>query len=66
MGLQPKPQEDETATPATETLTLQHGTTDDFVYPAGWRLALIMIAIFTGMFLVALVRSRWQILPPEP
>jgi hypothetical protein len=30
----------------------------DFVYPSGFRLALLMISIFVGMFLVALVRSE--------
>ena len=28
----------------------------DFVYPSGFRLALLMTSIFVGMFLVALVR----------
>ena len=52
----PKKQEDEMTTSAPETQ--QPATTDDFVYPEGWRLALIMTAIFTGMLLVALVRSK--------
>jgi hypothetical protein len=30
----------------------------DFVYPSGFRLALLIISIFVGMFLVALVRSK--------
>ena len=30
----------------------------DFVYPSGFRLALLMISILVGMFLVALVRSK--------
>lgn len=28
---------------------------DDFIYPTGFRLALLMISIFLGVFLVALV-----------
>lgn len=30
----------------------------DFVYPSGFKLALLMISIFIGMFLVALVCSN--------
>lgn len=29
-----------------------------FAYPTGFRLALLMVSIFLGMFLVALVRSQ--------
>jgi hypothetical protein len=32
--------------------------TADFVYPSGFRLALLMISIFISMFLVALVGTR--------
>ena len=30
----------------------------DITYPSGLKLALLMISIFVGMFLVALVRSK--------
>jgi hypothetical protein len=30
----------------------------DFAYPSGLRLALLMISIFVGMFLIVLVRSN--------
>ena len=45
-----QPQEDKIAPPAPG---MQH---TDFVYPSGFRLALLMVSIFVGMFLVALVR----------
>jgi hypothetical protein len=38
--------------------TQQLAVTDDFVYPTAGGLALIMTAVFTGMLLVALVRSK--------
>ena len=33
----------------------------DTIYPSGLKLVLLMISIFIGMFLVALVRSELQI-----
>jgi hypothetical protein len=35
---------------------------DDIVYPSGLKLVLLMISIFVGLFLVALVRCRLQCL----
>jgi hypothetical protein len=34
--------------------------TGDFVYPKGLKLALLMLSIFLGIFLVALVRYHLQ------
>ena len=56
MGQSPKEQDDQMAHPAPDVP--EPDTSGDFEYPHGWRLALVMIAIFTGMFLVALVRSE--------
>jgi hypothetical protein len=47
-----QPQKDEVSPPAPGMQPT------DFVYPSGLRLALLMISIFVGMFLVALVRSK--------
>jgi hypothetical protein len=37
-------------------------TTADIVYPSGLKLVLLTISIFVGLFLVALVRSKFQYL----
>jgi hypothetical protein len=47
-----QPQEGEIAPPAPGMQPT------DLVYPSGFRLALLMISIFIGMFIVVLVRSK--------
>lgn len=58
-----RPREDKMAPPASNPLPT------DFVYPTGLRLVLLMVSIFLGMFLVALVRTfivTYTNTPPYP
>lgn len=51
-------QDDEkTAPPASDNAT-QPADPTDFFYPSGFKLALLLISIYIGMFLVALVLEQ--------
>ena len=52
LEMKQQPPEEKLAPPASDTQPTE------FVYPHGFRLALIMVSIFIGMFLVALVGSN--------
>lgn len=49
--------DEKTAAPAADNAT-QPADPANFVYPSGFKLALLLISIYIGMFLVALVREQ--------
>lgn len=50
-------EDEKTTAPASDNGTQPTDPTD-FVYPSGFKLALLLISIYIGMFLAALVREQ--------